>query len=254
MMFNKLIISPPFGNIISWEFATSVVGTFTLMERKGLYSQYLKTFRPVYKNSQIGWRNSIGLRNPGMEKLKTEKLESKILSIAALKHDDYYQIADHLINLKLNKGLSVSALELNISCPNAKVLLPESDVMRKLKMHFELIIKVPPYGDSVNTMSYFFCHNVKFFHLFNSYPTSKGALSGYFIKRKYLKLITKAKLFFGDDVNIIAGGGIQSIDDLNDYKSVGATFFSISTLFLHPLKLLKFYSQYKKYYYEDITQ
>ena len=87
---------------------------------------------------------------------------------------------------------------------------------------------------------------VRYFHLFNSFPTKRGGVSGKLIQNLYLKLIKKAKDKFENSIKIIGGGGIQSIEDLQIYQQQGADHFSIATLFLHPLKLNKFLKEYKK--------
>ena len=45
------------------------------------------------------------------------------------------------------------------------------------------------------------------------------------------------------DTVIIAGGGIQSSEDIRTYKNNGANYFSISTLLFNPYKFAKFYFQ-----------
>jgi hypothetical protein len=35
-MFKNLIISPPFGNIVNFDFATSICGTYTADKRDGM--------------------------------------------------------------------------------------------------------------------------------------------------------------------------------------------------------------------------
>ena len=60
-----LFISPPFGNYIHLNNATSIKGSFTLHPRPGLLMQILKTLR--YSYTYGGWVNKIGLRNKGIE-------------------------------------------------------------------------------------------------------------------------------------------------------------------------------------------
>ena len=45
---------------------------------------------------------------------------------------------------------------------------------------------------------------------------------------------------------IIGGGGIQSFNVMEKYLQAGADHISVSTLFFHPIKLLKFYSSLTK--------
>ena len=52
-----------------------------------------------------------------------------------------------------------------------------------------------------------------------------------------------------EHIKIIAGGGIYSIRDLNDYKISGADHYSLSTVLLNPFKTVKiinYMSQYQQ--------
>ncbi len=252
-MFSPLIISPPFGNIINLDYATSVCGTFTAQKRKGMYFRYLKTLRPICKNGKIGWINSIGLKNPGIANLNSSKVKGKILSIALMDQKDMSLILAKLQKYIINQKYNIKAIEINISCPNAKVNLITNHEINLLKdFGLEIIIKIPPSKAYLDMMDYYFKCGVRYFHLFNSFPTRRGGISGKLIQNLYLKLIKKAKYKFGNSIKIIGGGGIQSTADLKIYQQQGADHFSISTLFLHPLKLNKFLSEYKNDY-EYIT-
>ena len=55
-------ISAPFGNYIKRKDAISVTGTWTVHPRPGRLSQIIKTLR----YTKTGWRNQLGLRNPGI--------------------------------------------------------------------------------------------------------------------------------------------------------------------------------------------
>jgi len=246
-MFSPLIISPPFGNILNLDYATSVCGTFTAHRREGMYFRYLKTLRPVYKNGKSGWINSIGLKNPGIANLNSSKVNGKILSIALMDQKDMslflVKLEDYISNQKYN----IKAIEINVSCPNAKVNLITNHEINLLKdFGLEIIIKIPPAKAYLDMIDYYSQCGVRYFHLFNSFPTKRGGVSGKLIQKLYLKLIKKAKDKFGNSIKIIGGGGIQSIKDLQMYQQQGADHFSISTLFLHPLKLNKFLKEYKK--------
>ena len=56
-------IAAPFGNYIKTKNTRSVIGSFTLERRTGLFKQIVKTLR--YKNGT--WYNALGLRNPGIK-------------------------------------------------------------------------------------------------------------------------------------------------------------------------------------------
>jgi dihydroorotate dehydrogenase len=84
------------------------------------------------------------------------------------------------------------------------------------------------------------------FHCSNTIPVEEGGLSGASIipsTSYFLKAIKDTYT----DVEIIAGGGIYDMSVYNKYKNLGANHYSISTLFLHPIKFSCFiYSFYNK--------
>ena len=60
----KIILSPPFSNIYpNIKGCTRITGTYTLNRRRGMH-RVLTTIR----KTENGWLNSVGLRNPGIEK------------------------------------------------------------------------------------------------------------------------------------------------------------------------------------------
>ena len=251
-MFKNLIISPPFGNIFNFDFATSVCGTYTASKRKGMLYKYIKTLRPIYKNNKVSWVNSIGLKNSGIKNLNLSRSKGKILSIAFMDERDILIFFEVLKNYKMNEN--INAIEINISCPNAKVGFItnyEIDILKKLGL--EIIIKVPFTKKYLDIIEYYKRCDIRYFHLFNSLPCKKGGISGVVIKELYFKLIKKAKSRFGKSINIIVGGGIQSINDVIGYNNMGIDYYSISSLFFHPIKLIKFFNDYNKYikYYEN---
>lgn len=245
-MFKSLIISPPFGNVIEFHCATSVCGTYTLRQRNGMALRYLKTLRPVIKFGKLGWANSIGLRNPGLRNLNLPRSTRKILSLAILNQQDFAELYLILKEFMLIEEYGPAAIEINVSCPNAEVLLLSKEAINILQtLNLKIIIKIPPSKNHLSIIEYYHKCGVSYFHLFNSFPSKKGGVSGEVIKNYYLYLVHRASKVFGDSIKIIGGGGIQSANDILRYKEAGASFFSISTLFFHPIKLVKFFKDYE---------
>ena len=77
-----LFISPPFGNYIDLPKSIPIKGSFTLNERKGKWFQIFKTLR--FDKYYNGWRNKIGLRNPGIDYAIENYKKGTIVSIAIL--------------------------------------------------------------------------------------------------------------------------------------------------------------------------
>ncbi len=249
----NLIISPPFGNILNLDYASSVCGTYTANKRSGMIYSYLKTFRPVYKNNKIGWVNSIGLKNPGIVNLNYAKAKDKIVSIAFQNKDDASIFYDNLSPFCQNNKI-VKAIEINISCPNAKVNLVKAQEIELIKsLGVEVIVKISPTKSYLDLIKYYSDCGVNYFHLFNSFPCNSGGLSGVMLKNLYYNLIKKVLMEFGDSINIISAGGIDSIEDIMKYQKLGIKNYSISTLFLHPIKLFKFIKNYKNIIHNENT-
>jgi dihydroorotate dehydrogenase (NAD+) catalytic subunit len=88
------------------------------------------TLEPRYGNPlpriaecPAGLINSIGLQNPGVEKVATEEIEklSKVYSDKVIANVGGHSISDYVNTVKrFNDVDKVCAIELNISCPNVK--------------------------------------------------------------------------------------------------------------------------------------
>lgn len=77
---------------------------------------------PRLAETPAGLLNAIGLENPGMDVFLKEKLPflrgfqtAIIVNIAGEKEEEYLRLAE-----RLNQARGISALEVNISCPNVK--------------------------------------------------------------------------------------------------------------------------------------
>lgn len=84
------------------------------------------------------------------------------------------------------------------------------------------------------------------FHMCNTMPVKAGGESGKRLKRRSLMLICGVRKDFGDDFNIIGGGGIYSFGDVKEYQDAGATHFSLATIWFKPWKALKILKNFHK--------
>jgi dihydroorotate dehydrogenase len=241
-----IYISPPFGNYISLKGCTSVLGTYTYFRRKGLIKQIIKTLRPV----KGGWRNSIGLRNKGIVNIKDFK-PNKIYSVCALKPTpNRHDLPAHMNRCMWDSILDAfppqTHIELNIGCPNITNMAEISNFQleRYVKKFNNLTVKVPP-TTPTSYIEELWQMGIKKFHLSNTLPvheyTDNGILnygvSGYPLKKKNLLFIERIKRLDMGGVSLIAGGGIYTPQDVQDYHNVGATDFSLSTIFFTPWKV-----------------
>lgn len=250
-----LFISPPFGNYLSLPYTTSIKGSFTLHSRPGLFLQILKTLRYDFENSC--WRNKIGLRNPGIEyaisryyvsKLKgTEKNTHMrhIISIAILNKNEIEKLND-IVPRDCN-------IELNVSCPNVddeKEKDFKSLVYKELGIFYDTqrkwcIVKLSP-KDTITQVDVLYEQGFRQFHCSNTYPKEDGSggLSGSILKPYTSKLVKSIKDKY-PDTEIVAGGGIRTYRDIDEYEKFGADHFSISTLLFNPFMFYLFYVDHR---------
>ena len=226
-----IFISPPFGNYIHLPNTIPIRGSFTLNERPGKWGQILKTLR--YIPHLNGWVNKIGLRNPGIDYAIKTYRKGQIISIAIMDQKEIKPIVD-----KIPDDMDI---ELNVSCPNTdKHMINKGLKVFLNKKRDWCIIKLPPINYQEDFDRYY-NEGFRQFHLSNTLPTKYGGLSGPLLKPYTKKNIQYIRKFYPDCI-IIAGGGIRSIKDIDEYKNSGANHFSVSTLFFHPFKTFSFFS------------
>ena len=221
-------ISAPFGNylqytnFLSGKPIISVTGTFTVKPRPGLVKHIIKTLR----YTRTGWRNKLGLRNPGIFTGIDNTAPHNVMSIASLEPNDWkilYEIVP--------KNMSV---ELNISCPNVDAHPNLTKAFAKDEREW-CIVKVPPtitkkQVDKIVNLGY------NTIHASNTLPTEKGGLSGKMIMPYTMNLIDYIKNSH-DNVTVIAGGGVYSKQDAQDYINAGADHISLGTVCFTPWKI-----------------
>ena len=229
-------ISPPFGNYINLPDTISIAGSFTLHERKGLMSQILKTL--YYSFELNGWVNKIGLRNKGIDWALKNVDSSHIISIAILQPSE--------INELLKKIPNNRNIEINISCPNVGHELVSKDISKFINKEREwCILKVSPITKN-EEIKHYYNQGFRQFHCCNTIPVKNGGLSGKSIVPYTNKKIEYINKNLPNSV-IIAGGGIQTMNDVFAYKLNGAQHFSASSVFFNPFLAMQLYRQYKIY-------
>ena len=232
-----IFISPPFGNYLNLSKTTSIKGSFTLNERKHKWYYIFKTLRYSFKHK--GWVNKIGLRNPGIDwAIQRYKNTNHIISIAILEENEVEQFVN-----KIPQNMN---LELNVSCPNVGKHLIDD------KLHLFLnenrkwcIIKLSPLT-KMEKIDKYYESGFRQFHCSNTLPTNQidckyeGGLSGKSLIPYTKNLITNIKSKY-PDTEIIAGGGIDSLNVITYYNSFGANHYSVSSLLFSPIKFILFY-------------
>lgn len=235
-MINKIILSPPFSNIYPKIKGTSkIVGTYTKNKRPGLH-RVITTLR--YKNRSI--YNNVGLRNPGIDKVKSC---GNIVSISLFEKSDWIYIKNTLLEKE-----NILGIEFNISCPNANISNVNRNILEESRSITENIIVKLPHDLNLDDIKKYEDIGANFFHISNTKKTDYGAMSGKKLKTNNLSLISEIKNY-NENIKIIGGGGIYSIEDLNDYKIAGSDYFSLSTILLNPFRtysIINHMSQYQQ--------
>ena len=228
-----LFISPPFGNYLTFlPYTISIKGSYTVEPRPGLISQIVSTLK--YSTLYKGWINKIGLRNPGIDSGIANYKPNNILSLAFLNYTDLAYF-NNVIPKDTN-------LEINISCPNAHVRVPENMGIIMNKERKWCIAKLSPLASHAKIDE---LYNMGFrqFHCCNTYPLAIGGLSGPILIPYVEYKIEYIKKNY-PDCTIIAGGGIQNIEALNYYKKLGADHFSVSSICFNPFRFGLLYFNY----------
>lgn len=200
-----------------------------------------------------GMLNSIGLDNDGFDQFVAEKLPylaelgtSIIVNIAAKANDDFRRMAS-----RLNEVAGVSAIELNISCPNVSGgvdfgtdpdLAAEVVAAVRSSCSIPVIAKLTPNvtsvvpiaravadagADAVSLINTFQGMAIDWKRRRPVLGNVLGGLSGPAIKPLALRIVWQVAQQV--KIPIIGIGGIQSIDDVMEFLLAGATAVQVGT-------------------------
>ena len=223
-----------------------------------------------------GMINAIGLANVGVEAFLKEKLPflrksqaTVIVNIFGESIEEYVAVA-----LKLEGAMGISALELNISCPNVaaggacfgtdiKMAESVTAAVRSVSS-FPLIVKLSPQvTDIVSLAKAVVSAGADALSLINTIPAmvvdltnqrpavanSTGGLSGPAIKPIALRMVWEVSRAV--DVPIIGMGGIMSASDAIEFFLAGACAIQVGTAnFKNPAIALEIISGIRSYLIE----
>lgn len=222
-----------------------VTKTITLEERLG-------NPQPRIAEVSSGMLNTIGLQNVGVKKFIETKLENIlklkvpiIVSVAGACVSDYARTV-----MELNKFSKISAIELNLSCPNLKKTIISQDtellsnIIKSVKnvTKFPIIAKLSPQVQDIANLSLIAQNcGADAVTLTNTFPamaidintfkpklsTVKGGMSGPCVKPMALRCVFDA--YQKVSIPIIGCGGISNSDDVIEFMLAGATCVSIGT-------------------------
>jgi dihydroorotate dehydrogenase len=160
-----------------------------------------------------------------------------VYSIAIMNPNDI-----EIIQKKIPKNMNI---EINISCPNAEKKMVHNGLKGFLNSERKwCIIKLSPLSN-INLVDQYYKEGFRQFHCSNTLPIKEGGLSGKTLIPYNNNLIKNIKNKY-NDVEIISGGGITEIQDIINYKKIGASHYSISTVCFNPINLSILYYNYLK--------
>lgn len=222
-----------------------ITKTVTLEERLG-------NPQPRIAEVASGMLNTIGLQNVGVKKFVETKLDDIlklkvpiIVSVAGACVSDYVQVIKIL-----NSFSKISAIELNLSCPNLKKTIISQDIellsniIKSVKeiSKFPVIAKLSPQVQDIAALSLIAQNcGADAVTLTNTFPamaidintfkpklsTVKGGMSGPCVKPMALRCVFEA--FQKVSIPIIGCGGITNSDDVIEFVLAGAACVSIGT-------------------------
>lgn len=232
MLMRNFLISPPFGNWISRHYANSIHGSFTWEARPGLLYHTLRSLRPI----KGGWVNQIGLRNPGLR--HAGLAPENIHSLVGLIDGDWERM--------LEFAPANMTPEVNLGCPNVHEYgIPPAVLSSYCKKFGTVIAKLPP-TEMVDDLAAMCVEaGVQYLHLCNTLPTDRGGESGARLFHRVLPIVERLA-YRHRGVEVIAGGGIYHPAHLHAYRLVGATHFSLATVWFTPWRVAKILDAYTK--------
>jgi dihydroorotate dehydrogenase (NAD+) catalytic subunit len=220
---------------------------------------------PRMAETPSGMLNSVGLQNKGIEYFEKSiyprilKYETNIIvNVNGSYIEDYIALAE-----RVNKLKKISAIELNISCPNVKKggmafgtnLKSAREVTREVRSVYskKLIVKLSPNvtnivdfariaeeegADSVSLINTLLGMSVDVLNMKPSLSTITGGLSGPAIKPVALRMVWQVANAI--KIPVIGMGGIMSAFDALEFLLAGASAVQIGTAsFIDPQASVK---------------
>ena len=215
--------------------------------------------RPGNKPSRVcetpsGMLNSIGLQNPGIEKVMNEELKFLegydvpiIANVAGTELEDYVEVAR-----RISVAPNVKALELNISCPNVKCggiqFGTDPATAKELTAAVKAVSQVPVYvklspnvtsivdiakaveaggADGITMINTLVGMRL---HEKTGKPVianGTGGLSGPAVKPVAIRMVYE--VYKAVNIPIIGMGGVSCAQDVIDFMSVGASAVAVGT-------------------------
>ena len=177
-----------------------------------------------YDRKLQGWVNKLGFGNEGIEIGLKKTSPDQVLSIAGIERNDWIELE--------SKIPEEQSIELNLSWPN----ITERTVWNDLPVFFLgnkrkwCIAKISPLITPEQLA--FLIEEVGFtqLHLCNTLPVLRGGLSGPTLRSYVLNHLEFIRNEWGNSLELIAGGGVDSFGVASDYLAAGANHLSLGSV------------------------
>ena len=270
-----------FGREYSQFYDLSILGAIIIKAATGEQRYGNKT--PRVAETSSGMLNAIGLQNPGVDSIMASELPFLenyqtpiIANVAGSTVEEYVTVAR-----KISKS-SVSALELNISCPNVKEggvqFGTDPELARKVTQQVKEVSSVPVYvklspnvtnivsmaqavqeggADGLTMINTLTGMRIDPKTRKPIIANQTGGLSGPAIKPVAIRMIHQ--VYQSVDLPIIGMGGIETTDDIIEYLLAGASAVAVgSANFKNPFVCKELIEELpftlEKYGYSSVTE
>lgn len=209
---------------------------------------------PRVAETPSGMLNAIGLQNPGLEAVMSQRLPALerfdvpiIANVAGSTLEDYVEVC-----ARIGDASNVHAIELNISCPNVKeggiAFGTDPDVAFRLTQAVKKVAKVPVYvklspnvtnivpiaqgieaggADGISMINTLLGMRIDVKSRKPVLANQTGGLSGSAIKPVAIRLIHQVS--HAIDLPIIGMGGVYTVDDVLEMYMAGASAVAVGT-------------------------
>lgn len=210
---------------------------------------------PRVAETPSGMLNAIGLQNPGLETVMTQKLPALekydvpiIANVAGSTVDDYKRVCK-----VIGDAPNVKAIELNISCPNVKeggiAFGTSAEVAAELTAAAKSVAKVPVYiklspnvtsivpiakavedagADGITMINTLLGMRIDLKTRKPILANGTGGLSGPCIKPVAIRMIHEVS--HAVNIPIIGMGGVATVDDVIEMYLAGASAVAVGTM------------------------
>ena len=255
LSFASPLISASFkddvSSLLQWQLLGIGGITYKTVLKKPSKGNLRPRIQEISYQGEYGILNSLGLPNKGVEKFKLSIPNKKLMnfnrpigvSIGGNSDKEYFEVFNSIDRYLNSIDYNQFFYEINISCPNTEKHMIGSGLKPFLNSKRNwCIVKLSPLEKS-GTINNLYEEGFRQFHASNTLPSLKGGISGKKIT-PYTKIIIKYIKSNWDDTIVIAGGGIRTMKDVEEYKKIGADHFSVSSLCFNPIAFLKFYNEF----------